>query len=64
MFDTLLRASVDGAVMVGGIWILGRFVTRLPASVKATLWWCAAAKFVVTIAWAAPGRGDRARRAV
>jgi bla regulator protein BlaR1 len=51
MLDNLARASLDGALLVGAIWILTRSVPHLPAGVKATLWWCAAAKFVVTLGW-------------
>jgi beta-lactamase regulating signal transducer with metallopeptidase domain len=51
MLDDLARASFDGAVLVGAIWVLTRAVPHLPAGVKATLWWCAATKFVLTLVW-------------
>src|SRR5687767_13175239 len=54
MIDNLVRASIEGGVMVTGIWILSRAVPHLSPAMKATLWWCAAAKFMVTVFWAAP----------
>lgn len=53
MIDSLVRASVEGAVMVGGIWIISRALPLSPA-VKAILWWCAAAKVLVTVLWGTP----------
>ena len=54
MIDNLVRASVEGAVMVGGIWVLSRALPLLSPALRATLWWCAAAKFIVTVFWAVP----------
>ncbi len=54
MIDNLVRASVEGAVMVGGIWFLSRALPLLSPAVRATLWWCAAAKVLVTLLWSAP----------
>jgi beta-lactamase regulating signal transducer with metallopeptidase domain len=51
MLETLARASIEGACFVCAIWIVSRALPRLPAAAKATLWWCAAAKVVVALAW-------------
>ena len=50
---TLLRASLDGALVVLAVWILTRTLTLTPAT-RTILWWCAAAKFVLGLAWIAP----------
>ena len=50
----LLRASIDGAIAAGVIWLICRLVPSLPAGARAMLWWCAAAKFVVALLWTSP----------
>ena len=54
MLDTLVRASIDGAIFAAMVWILGRTVSCLPPAAKAFLWWCVAAKFVVALLWTTP----------
>ena len=54
MLDTLVRASIDGAIFAAMVWILSRTVSCLPAAAKAFLWWCVAAKFVVALVWTTP----------
>ena len=54
MLDTLVRASIDGAIFAALVWILSRTVSCLPAAAKAFLWWCVAAKFVVALVWTTP----------
>ena len=54
MLDTLVRASIDGAIFAAIVWILSRTVSCLPAGAKAFLWWCVAAKFVVALVWTTP----------
>ena len=54
MLDTIVSAYLEGGVVVGAIWVLSRALPLLSPAVKATLWWCAAAKFIVTVFWAAP----------
>ncbi|HJR61578.1 MAG TPA: M56 family metallopeptidase [Vicinamibacterales bacterium] len=54
MLEILARASVGGAVVVCGVWIVNRALPHLSPSARATLWWCAAAKFVVALAWITP----------
>src|SRR5207344_2945475 len=46
-------ASLDGAILVGAIWVLSRLLRLTPAT-RTLLWWCAAAKFVVALAWTTP----------
>ena len=53
MVSTLARASLDGAILVGAIWVLSRLLRLTPAT-RTLLWWCAAAKFVVALAWTTP----------
>jgi beta-lactamase regulating signal transducer with metallopeptidase domain len=54
MLAALLRASLEGAVLVAGIWSLAKLWPRLPARVLTMLWWCAAAKFLLAIVWITP----------
>jgi bla regulator protein blaR1 len=54
MLTSLVRASLEGAVLVAGIWIVSRLWPRLPARTLAILWWCAAAKFLLALGWVAP----------
>jgi beta-lactamase regulating signal transducer with metallopeptidase domain len=54
MLAALIRGSLEGAVLVAVIWSLGKLWPRLPARVLTTLWWCAAAKFLLAIAWITP----------
>jgi beta-lactamase regulating signal transducer with metallopeptidase domain/flagellar biosynthesis chaperone FliJ len=53
MVSTLARASIDGAMLVAAVWILSRLLRLSPAT-RTMLWWCAAAKFVVALAWTTP----------
>ena len=54
MLAALIRASLEGAVLVAGIWSLGKLWPRLSARVLTMLWWCAAAKFLLAIVWTTP----------
>src|SRR5215207_3658191 len=51
MPDLLLRATIESALFVGLIWLLNQALPRLTPAVRATLWWCAAAKFVIALTW-------------
>jgi bla regulator protein blaR1 len=53
LITTLLRASIDGALLVAVVWLVTR-VVRLSPATRTLLWWCAAAKFVVALAWPMP----------
>ena len=53
MMSMLARASMDGAILVAAVWVLSR-VLRLTPATRTMLWWCAAAKFVVALAWTTP----------
>ena len=53
MMSILARASVEGAILVAAVWVLSR-VLRLTPATRTMLWWCAAAKFVVALAWTTP----------
>jgi len=54
MLTSLVHASVEGAVLVPGIWIMGRLWPRVSARTLAMLWWCAAAKFLLALVWITP----------
>jgi beta-lactamase regulating signal transducer with metallopeptidase domain len=54
MLPLLARASLEGAVLAAGVWLVCRAVPRMPAGVRALLWWCVAAKFVVALVWLTP----------
>ena len=54
MIAQLFNASISGAIGVAVVWTLCRVMPRLSASVKALLWSCAAAKFLVALLWVSP----------
>lgn len=54
MMAALLRASIGGAVAVVVVWTIGRLLPRLSPAVRTTLWWLAAAKFLVSLVWISP----------
>jgi bla regulator protein BlaR1 len=54
MVEILVRASLEGGILVGMIWALCRFLPRLSPATRALLWWCAAAKFVLALVWTTP----------
>src|SRR4051812_1593309 len=54
MLPQLIRASLDGAFVVTVVWAIGRLVPSLSARTGTTLWWCAAAKFVISLLWISP----------
>jgi bla regulator protein BlaR1 len=54
MLDILVRASVEGAMVVGTIWVVCRLLPRLSPATRTALWWCAAAKFVLALVWTVP----------
>lgn len=66
MLDAVLRASIGGGFLAGIVWALCRLLPRLPPAARAALWWLAAAKFLIALAWISPlqlpvlPRADRA----
>ncbi len=54
MLDLLVRASLEGALLAGGVWLACRALPRMSPGVRALLWWCVAAKFVVALVWLTP----------
>lgn len=54
MLPLLARASLEGALLAAGVWIICRALPRLSPAVRAALWWCVAAKFVVALLWLSP----------
>ena len=54
MFPTLVRAAIEGAIVVALIWIVSRTSRRLSPATQAILWWCAAVKFLIALLWTAP----------
>jgi bla regulator protein blaR1 len=53
MIQTLAYASVDGALIVGAVWLVTRAIRLSPAT-RTLLWWCAAAKFLLALVWTTP----------
>lgn len=54
MLPLLVRASLEGAALAACVWLACRALPRLSPAVRALLWWCVAAKFVVALAWHSP----------
>lgn len=54
MLPLLIRASLEGALLAAGVWMVCRALPRLSPGVRALLWWCVAAKFVVSLVWLSP----------
>ncbi|HEU4562342.1 MAG TPA: M56 family metallopeptidase [Longimicrobium sp.] len=54
MLSLLVRASLEGAVLASGVWLVCRALPRMSPGVRALLWWCVAAKFVVALVWHTP----------
>lgn len=54
MTATLLRASIDGAILVALVWMATRVFRGLGPGMRTLLWWCAAAKFVLALVWVSP----------
>ena len=54
MFPILVRATVEGAIVVALIWIVSRTLRRLSPATHAILWWCAAVRFLVALIWTVP----------
>ncbi|MCP3139632.1 M56 family metallopeptidase [Pyxidicoccus xibeiensis] len=49
--EGLWRASWQGALCAALVWALARAWPRMPASLRAGLWWLVALKFVVSLGW-------------
>jgi len=45
----LVTGSLQGAVIIGLVWLVCRRATHIPASVRAFLWWLASLKLVVAL---------------
>jgi bla regulator protein BlaR1 len=54
MLSLLARASLEGAVLAACVWLVCRALPRMSPGVRALLWWCVAAKFVVALVWHTP----------
>ncbi|NOJ93849.1 biotin transporter BioY [Corallococcus coralloides] len=52
--ESVWRASWQGALCALAVWVLARAVPRLPAALRAGLWWLVALKFVLTLGWPKP----------
>ena len=48
--ERLLTGSLQGAVVIGVVWLACRYIKGMPASVQAALWWLAALTLVLTFA--------------
>ena len=54
MLEHLVRISIEGALLAAVVWVGCRALPQLSSSVRAMLWWCVAAKFVVALVWFSP----------
>ena len=52
--DLLLRASWQGGIALAVVWIISRFLPRIPASHKVWLWRLAFLKLLVAFVWFSP----------
>ncbi|MFB1480150.1 M56 family metallopeptidase [Corallococcus sp. RDP092CA] len=52
--ESVWRASWQGALCALAVWVIARTVPRLPAALRAGLWWLVALKFVLTLGWPRP----------
>ncbi|NOK39240.1 M56 family metallopeptidase, partial [Corallococcus exercitus] len=52
--ESVWRASWQGALCALVVWGVARALPRLPAAVRAGLWWLVALKFVLTLGWPKP----------
>ncbi|MGE6760108.1 M56 family metallopeptidase [Corallococcus interemptor] len=52
--ESVWRASWQGALCALAVWVLARALPRLPAALRAGLWWLVALKFVLTLGWPRP----------
>ncbi|RKI12995.1 biotin transporter BioY [Corallococcus sp. AB030] len=52
--ESVWRASWQGALCALAVWLLARTLPRLPAALRAGLWWLVALKFVLTLGWPKP----------
>ena len=53
-FDIIVRASWQGAVALAVVWLIARFVSRLPAAHKTWLWRLAFLKLLAGLIWLSP----------
>ena len=44
LFDRLVQASLEGSLLIAGVWLVCRLVPALPASFRVVLWWLATLK--------------------
>jgi bla regulator protein BlaR1 len=54
--EGLWRASWQGALWAAGVWAVTRAVPRMPAALRAGLWWLVSLKFVLALGWLGPVR--------
>lgn len=54
LLGTLARTSLQGGLVVLLIWLLCRLAPRMPAGVRAGLWWLAGLHLLVGLAWPRP----------
>ncbi len=52
--DRLLATSVQTVLLTALVWLLCRYVRRLPASTQCGLWWLVALQAVLGLLWATP----------
>jgi beta-lactamase regulating signal transducer with metallopeptidase domain len=56
VLGALARASLQGALLIMGVWLLCRLMPRLPAAVRCGLWWLACLHLLLALVWTEPVR--------
>jgi bla regulator protein BlaR1 len=49
LVDAVIRVTIDGALVALPVWLACRFVTTLPASARAWLWWGVSLKLLLSL---------------
>src|SRR5690606_28976555 len=50
LVDTLLRASIEGAMMAIGLWLVIQLAPGMPPRVRVWLWWLVTARLLLALA--------------
>jgi beta-lactamase regulating signal transducer with metallopeptidase domain len=53
-WDAMVRATWQGAIALGLVWVVCRCITRIPAAYKVWLWRLAFAKLLLALVWITP----------
>lgn len=58
LLDTLLVrlawTSAQAALLIGGVWLIGRLLPQLPSALRCTLWWLVGLQLILGLCWSSP----------